>query len=397
MVRELRLGEIQATDRTDEPAQSKNSRMSGAGIGFLLGLEARTRSSAPSTDDAAAHANRRAGADRPPMHHGENRRRFAKQWRRLPNYGGVGDARWVARPCHPPGGRLLQTGAPMIRHGTTTLAWVLAAWAQTAAAPEPSQPAILDRVRSYVTAWQEQLSGLVVHETYIQRLTQRFGRTIRQRTESDVALVRVRNAWVGFRDVAEVDGHPIAGRNERLLDLFVNHPLPEAVLQARRISEEGARYNLGQLYRNFNVPTTALQILEPGRTDRVSFRVDGETKLDGQPATKIDYQELRSPSLIFYKSARRYIFTQGRLWVDKTTGRVLATEMRWKLSSSRDQANLNAVVTVRYHEDATTRIWVPAAMTEKYDTGAELIDAHADYTEIRRFSVVVTDDMTLPQ
>jgi hypothetical protein len=273
---------------------------------------------------------------------------------------------------------------------------VIIAWRQPTSAGQQSQLDVLDRARSYIDAWQEQLSGLVAHETYVQRLQHRFGATLTQRMESDVLLVRVTNHWVGFRDVAEVDGHPIAGRSERLLDLFVKHPVADAMLQARRINEEGARYNLGHLYRNFNVPTTALQILEADRTGRVEFRVDGPTRLSGAPAVKIDYREVRPPSLIFDIRTRKYIFTRGKLWIDEPTGRVLATEMNWRLSVSREEGALDATVTVTYREDRTTGIWVPAEMTEKYDTGAEIVHAHADYTGIRRFSVVVSDDITVP-
>jgi hypothetical protein len=266
----------------------------------------------------------------------------------------------------------------------------------TSARVQPPE-SVLDRARSYVAAWQAQLSGIVAREHYSQRLQVRFGGTMTRQMESDVLLVHVTNRWVGFRDIAEVDGRPIGGRSERLLDLFVNHPVPDAMLQARRINDEGARYNLGHLYRNFNVPTTALQILETDRSDRVEFRIDGPTRLSGVPAVKIDYREVRPPSLIFDKGTRKYIFTRGKLWIDEPTGRVLATEMLWRLSPSRDQGELDATVTVTYREDRTTGIWVPAEMTEKYDTGEEIIYAHAIYSEIKRFSVVVTDDMTLPQ
>lgn len=69
----------------------------------------------------------------------------------------------------------------------------------------------------------------------------RFGKTVTPQMDSDVLLVHVPDRWVGFRDIDRVDGQPIPARRERLLDLFVNHPVPEAMLQARRINDEGAR------------------------------------------------------------------------------------------------------------------------------------------------------------
>jgi hypothetical protein len=58
--------------------------------------------------------------------------------------------------------------------------------------------------------------------------------------------------WVGLRDIAEVDGRPIAGRGNRLQELFVTHPMSVAMEQVRRISDEGSRYNLGRVHQNFN-------------------------------------------------------------------------------------------------------------------------------------------------
>jgi hypothetical protein len=262
----------------------------------------------------------------------------------------------------------------------------------------PQEPAAtVERARAYVGAWQQQLSGLVAQEDYVQHLEIRLGRSATRRLRSDILLVRVRNQWVGFRDIAEVDGRPIAGRTQRLEDLFVNHPLPEAFRQAQRISDEGARYNLGSVYRNFNVPTTALQILEPQRTARVEFRVEGEQQKNGRPAIVVTFRERESPTLILDKGARQYVFSHGKLWTEPATGRILATEMRWRLTASRDAIDMEAASTVSYRPDPKTGVWVPADMTEKYETAYELLDCHAVYTGIRSFSVAVTDDMTSPQ
>ena len=274
-----------------------------------------------------------------------------------------------------------------------------------AAAMIPAAPAarqlqtddVVQRARAYVRAWQQQLSGLVAQEEYVQHLEIRFGRSATRRLRSDILLVWVRNQWVGFRDIAEVDGRPIAGRTQRLEDLFVTHPLPEAFRQAQRISDEGARYNLGSVYRNFNVPTTALQILEPERTTRVDFRVEGEQQKDGRPAIVVTFQERKPPTLILDKGSRQYVFSQGKLWTEAATGRILATEMRWRLTASRDAIDMDAAATVSYRPDPKTGVWVPDEMTEKYETAYELLDCHAVYTGIRSFSVAVTDDVTLPQ
>ena len=82
-------------------------------------------------------------------------------------------------------------------------------------------------------------------------------KTVRKLT-SEMALVRNPAAvggWLGFRDVAEVDGKP-TGERDRLHAVFAaSIPDLEA---AHRINQENARYNLGPVTRTFNVPTSTL-------------------------------------------------------------------------------------------------------------------------------------------
>ena len=81
---------------------------------------------------------------------------------------------------------------------------------------------------------------------------------------SEFAIVKAagRVGWSGFRDVVEVDGKPVSDRRDRLLSLLTGPAGGEAEL--RRIADESARYNVGPVIRNFNVPTTALFFFHPG-------------------------------------------------------------------------------------------------------------------------------------
>src|SRR5580692_7235154 len=72
---------------------------------------------------------------------------------------------------------------------------------------------------------------------------------------SDLLLVRPKGAdrWVQFRDVFEVDGQPVHDRDQRLAKLFLS-PGSGISDQAWQIADESARYNIGNLQRNINVP-----------------------------------------------------------------------------------------------------------------------------------------------
>jgi hypothetical protein len=266
----------------------------------------------------------------------------------------------------------------------------------SAPAGQPQTKDIVHTARAYVAEWQNALSSIVAEELYTQRLRVRFGglsQTLRLR--SDLLLLRSQDHWFGFRDIAEVDGRPIAERTRRLEELFITHPLSEAVAQAKRISDEGARYNLGTVSRNFNVPTTALQILEAERDDRVEFKVERAEQMQNQTAAVLSFRERKPPTLIFDEGAGHPLFTHGRLWLDPVTGRILATEVRWRLASSHGPVHiLDGTVSVSYHPDPKTGIWVPQKMTEKYESDRELLDCEATYSNVRRFSVTASEELT---
>ena len=123
-----------------------------------------------------------------------------------------------------------------------------------------------------MAAYVDDLSNVVMEEDYRQ-IWQRSealvpwnqpsdGR-VRRRLVSELLLIRVGGdgQWVGFRDVVEVNGRELENRGSRLVSLFVDDRTSiggesSALARARRISEESARYNLGETHRTFNVPTT---------------------------------------------------------------------------------------------------------------------------------------------
>jgi hypothetical protein len=285
-------------------------------------------------------------------HHGERRRR-----------------RW----CGTSPGILRTLGTAIVVIATALIRVPLRAQA-------PQTAETIQKVRTYVSQWQQALSSLVAEELYTQRLHVRLGSTFGSsktlQLKSDVLLIRSQNHWIGFRDVGGVDGQTIEGRSRRLEELFLKHPFADAVLQARQINDESARYNLGSLYRNFNVPTTALQILEPEREGRVEFTLERSDVIEGQPASVLSFREKMPPTIIFDSGARKAVYTHGRLWVIQSTGQILATELQWRLI--RGGVRLDAVVNVSYHPDTKSGIWVPWKMTEKYETQKESLDcAHA--------------------
>ncbi|HEY3885670.1 MAG TPA: hypothetical protein VGL62_10710, partial [Vicinamibacterales bacterium] len=117
---------------------------------------------------------------------------------------------------------------------------------------------LVRRVGAYVQTYGEKASLVVGSEHYRQHLSTERGRVSERQIVSEFAIVHDEelHEWLGFRDVVEVDGKPITDHEDRLVATLTSHP--NGLSEARALSDEGARFNIGSVYRNFNVPTTAL-------------------------------------------------------------------------------------------------------------------------------------------
>jgi len=183
--------------------------------------------------------------------------------------------------------------------------------------------------------------------------------------------------WFGFRDVIEVDGKPVKDRDRRLARLFFEKPTGKLLKQAL---QESARYNLGTIGRNFNVPMITLQFLTKELSRRFRFEDSGQGRVGGRRAQIVTFHETVRPSIILANEADA--LSSGRYWVDADTGRVLKTEL------VLGDPNGEIRISTWYRPDERLGIWVPAKMTERYDYTKRLYDAiqcEANYTNFRRF------------
>ena len=282
----------------------------------------------------------------------------------------------------------------------------LAAAPAAAYAQEPALADVLARAGNYVTGFSETLSGAVAEERYDQFTTiptaRGFGRfpndggeRIRRTLRSDYLLVRPagEDRYYGFRDVFEVDGRPVRDREQRLSKLFLD-PSASADAQIQGILRDSARYNIGDVHRNFNVPTLALLFLEAGHRSRFAFEratddepplgVDGPTA--GDELWVVAYRE-DWPTTFIRGRGRSNLPASGRFWIEAATGRVLASEL------AVEDSELSAVIAVRYAVDPSLGHLVPAEMRERYENHRQgsRVDGTATYSGFRRFQVQVTE------
>lgn len=247
----------------------------------------------------------------------------------------------------------------------------------------------------YVAGYEREYSLLVAEENYLQ-----ITRTERRQVGSDLLLVRrpAADGWVSFRDVFEVNGTPVRDREDRLKKLFLDASV-EAEGQLKAIMEDSARYNIGQLERNINVPLFPLKFLYADNVSRFSFRLDGTDNVGGIGAARIAFEEIGRPTVVRLNRESDVPAT-GSILLDPASGAILGTRFELEWNAGRSLAEF----VVQYERNGSLGLWVPSQMTEGFWTGAvglidriRVLEARATYSKFRRFQVNTAEQVTLPK
>jgi hypothetical protein len=253
---------------------------------------------------------------------------------------------------------------------------------------------LLHRAGAYVAAYERDVSAIVAEEDYLQRFIIEPGTEVRH-LRSDVLTIRDEAAgWIGFRDVYEVDGHPVRDRTDRLASLFLQ-PHPDSRSRAERIAEEGARFNLAaQLSRTINVPLLALQFIRTENQVRCTFRDAGKKISRRSEIRMVDFQERATPRIIRTDDSAA---ARGRFWIEPGSGTIVETELFVNTGLNRGGRRfaVSALIHVAYAEQRRLHLWLPVSMDETY-RGVGLIDGHATYSKFRKFGVVTDHTIKAP-
>ena len=259
-------------------------------------------------------------------------------------------------------------------------------------AQTPDVDVVLDKAGDYVAAYERTFVGVVAEETYRQEVRGATGadprgfpaeaRGQRRDLKSDMLLVRAPagDRWIQFRDVFEVDGKPVRDRAERLAKLFLQ-PSASTQQQVDDISAASARYNIGGVNRNVNLPVLALTVLEP--QNRAWFSFKGGKKTGN--LFDLEFREERSGTLI-RTAGDQSMPSRGRFTIDLDSGRVLSSELVAESSA------LRARIDVTYAFEPSMGFFVPREMREKYAlNGGTTIEGKATYAKFRRYQVTVNE------
>ena len=298
------------------------------------------------------------------------------------------------------------------------------------AAPVPAAPLLppepvglepgdmADRLADYAELFERNITAVVAEERFVQIIqpwrgapggpdkepalrwlepgdkAPRTGPIIaRRQLLSDVLMVQAPGQpWQSYRDVAAVDGQPVRDRVDRVQRLFLSNAADRAA-GFQQIALESARYNLGDLKRDLNLPTVSLSLLRRGNHSRFEFKRQKDEDVDGRACRVLAYREKVSPTLISTRNSGD-VFLYGRVWLEQADGRVRRTELRFDRGVGA--GGFRSVIRVDYGPVEGLDILVPVQMWEWYEgvnqlgrIGGDLTGAQgiATYSKFRRFQV----------
>jgi len=266
-------------------------------------------------------------------------------------------------------------------------------------AREPSLPDLLQRAGQYVRQLERDVSTIISDERYEQQLEVRTtkgrdGRTRKLVSEMSFVWMRDDRIWLSVRSVDRVDGQRMDDSRPRLKAALAD-ATPGRAAQIERLRDEGARFNIGGVERNFSDPMLSLQIADPSMQQRFTFAIGGSERIRGQPTVRVTFVEHGHPTLVQRGTDRGDLPAHGDIWLGPTDGVIHQT----RLVIDDERLATHATVTVTFAHNAKLDRWLPLQMDETYarqGTGGtffvktpgpftERIECVAKYTNYRRF------------
>lgn len=284
-------------------------------------------------------------------------------------------------------------------------------------------PSLTTNLANYAETFQQEFSAMVAEEHYVQLIhpwrgnpknpegepalawdenagSQAAGKggpiISRRQLLSDVLLVQLADGqWHGYRDVAVVDGRPVRDRTDRVRHLFLQKR-GDWEAQLRAIAEESARYNLGNVRRNMNVPTLTLGFMRNADQWRFKFKRLKDETVEGRQARVLRFQEAARPTLIG-SGGGVDIPIEGRLWIDAMNGHVLRTELRFDRGGER-----RVFIRTEYGRMPNLEFPVPLRMWEWYEGADQIgrigadktaVQCLATYGNYRKFQVTTSEEV----
>lgn len=276
---------------------------------------------------------------------------------------------------------------------------------------------LLWRTADYLRRYEKTMATVVLEEQYVQ-LLKRWGlppktpdaerlawlpgdgmpeqRDVnvydRRQTRADLLLVQLPDSrWWAFRDIFELNGRQQGNREDRLRKLFLEGT-EDSRRQLHRINQASADLNLGKFYREINLPTVGLMILQSAQQPRFEFRARGTDKVGDVSCQVVSFKETARPTLV-RTFEQRDVPLSGNVCID---GDGVVWRTRIELEG---RFTARGAIEAIYGPHERVDVLVPATMWEWYlpqqqddRRGPTFIEALATYSNLRQFTVSATEN-----
>ena len=188
--------------------------------------------------------------------------------------------------------------------------------------------------------------------------------------------------WLAVRNAVKVDRREIAGSSDRITRALSD---PARLSRLRQLADEGARFNIGTVFRNFNDPTFVLRYLDPAFQPRFAFSLSRQETIRRVSVWKIAFVERDRPALTQNGNGND-LPASGSIWLNTADGTVVRTSVA--LHDTR--TNMSGEIAVDFDPNPALGFAPPSEMRESYaqveGDVEERITCLAKYTNFRRFS-----------
>ena len=231
--------------------------------------------------------------------------------------------------------------------------------APTAEQNNPSLTSLLERGAAYVAAYAPRVSGVILEEQYM--LVEIAGTmTVPQRIASDVVLINLNGQTIALRDIYAVDTKPVRERTPRINTLLAT-PTSAGWELAQQYPRQSQHYFRSEIVLHASEVTLPLQFLDDVNQPRLTYRLDGQKKMNGVAVAGIRFQEPTARDKQYMLGTRGNAAVSGRFWLDIATGAIHQTEL-W-LESPTETARIQ----VSYAPDATLGFVLPKEASATFE------------------------------
>jgi hypothetical protein len=248
---------------------------------------------------------------------------------------------------------------------------------------DTSPRAVVTSAAQYVAAYQKDFAFLIADEHYRQTRLTPEGKPYEERTmigEMFLTYVAADRDWIAVHDIAEVNGRPVADR-EDLRQLLLQGAELRGITQ--KVAARNASFNIGHVFRNFNEPTMALRVLDNEPLRNFTFDRRGVVEAGTDTLVTLAFRERGRPTIV-RGERQRNLESRGELTIEASTGRVRRTVFEVA------DGPLRARLETTYTHEPRLDLWVPSTFSERYDLARpgekETVLCEATYTNYRRFA-----------